>query len=55
MERSERGRTVDRRSLDLSEGKGGEREGEEGRERGSRTVAILHCPAVTQLFSFHKM
>lgn len=35
-----------------------EREGrgrEERRERGSRTVAILHCPAVTQLFSFHKM
>lgn len=24
------------------------------REREHRTVAILHCPAVTQLFSFHK-
>lgn len=47
----ERGRTVDRRSLDLREGQGRE----EGRERGSKTVAILHCPAVTQLFSFHKM
>lgn len=38
MERSERGRTVDRRSLDLSEGKGGERERE---RKGGREGAGL--------------
>lgn len=51
MEQPERGRTVARRSLDLRELRGRERKG----GRRSRTVAILHCPAVTQLFAFHKV